>query len=517
MTGADGGGRYEILGVIGRGGFGAVYHARYHGRHGFLQDVALKVVLPGQADGEASTRLRDEARVLALLHHPNIVAVHRLSLLDVGWAVAMERVQGVDLAQLVAHLGRMPVGPSLEVVAQVADALEHAWGLVGPGGVPLRAVHRDIKPQNLRLTRPGIVKVLDFGIAHALFSARESRTARDRVPGTLEYMAPERFEGVQGPEGDLYALGAVLYAMLAGEGLGPARDEPAAHEGRIERRLARLADSRPELPHEVLDLLYSMVRFDPTLRPDAGAVARRARLLARTLGGAALVDLAGRWILSVGAEAPESTDAVVGTTLVERAAPDEPPADATVFAPVVAPTAAIRGPRRASALVPGVTAAAIHPAPPGEGAVRAPDRWVDRLSWTHASVFAALLLVALGLALRSGVARTQAPSPEAVPPTAPPVVAAELPPSTPAQPTDETAPAPAPAPERVQVRVSGDAAWVELVRAGRRVRLPAAVAPGEWEVQVRFPSREDAASKGTVVVRPGLTIHCQSAFLDCDW
>ena len=152
-------GHYEILGVLGRGGFGAVYSARFHGRHGFVQDVALKVVLPGSFDDELAVRLRDEARVLALIQHPNIVSVYRLSLLDAGWAVAMERVRGADLAQLVEGRGPLPVGAALEIVAQVAGALRFAWSQTGPDGQPLHAVHRDIKPENLRLSEHGIVKV----------------------------------------------------------------------------------------------------------------------------------------------------------------------------------------------------------------------------------------------------------------------------------------------------------------------------------------------------------------------
>ena len=315
----SGTGRYQILGVLGRGGFGAVYHARFFGRHGFVQDVALKVVLPGSADEELAVRLRDEARVLALLQHPGIVSVFRLSLLEQGWAVAMERVRGADLAQIVEARGPLPAEAALEIVAQVAGALRFAWTHPGPDGRPLSAVHRDIKPENLRLSEHGLVKVLDFGIAHAVFAARESLTARDRVPGTLKYMAPERFEGQQGPSGDIYALGCVLYALLSGSVLGAARGDEEAHDAWIRKRISRLSEARADLDQELLVLLYSALRFRPEDRPDAEALERAARGLSR--GGPGLAALAPHLLAGLGEAAPDTEDPAVGATLRELSEP----------------------------------------------------------------------------------------------------------------------------------------------------------------------------------------------------
>ncbi len=503
-------GQYEILGVLGRGGFGAVYHARFHGRHGFVQDVALKVVLPGSADEELAARLRDEARVLALLQHPNIVSVFRLSLLDQGWAVAMERVRGADLAELVDARGPLPAGAALEIVAQVAGALRFALHHPGPDGQPLRAVHRDIKPENLRLSEHGLVKILDFGIAHAVFAARESQTAQDRVPGTLRYMAPERFEGQQGPSGDVYALGCVLYALLAGEALGAARDEEEAHDAWARRRIGRLAEARDVLDQDVLLLLYSLLRFRPEDRPDAAELERAARELGRAQGEPSLGELAPRWLATLGERGPDTEDPAVGALLRELSAPavvQTPRVDPeTVFAPVALPPPLGR-----------VQRAPLQPIDTGERArpTGAPSL-TERVTWAHAAGFAALLALGFG-AVGAALLPEEPVAP--VVPTLPVVQAA-----TPAEAApDEVAAAlvstePArETPETVLVQVSGDAEQVELVRGERRARLPARVSPGEWQVEARFPGVEGSRDKGTVQVRAGLKIRCEGEFMTCAW
>ena len=514
-------GHYQILGVLGRGGFGAVYHARFHGRHGFVQDVALKVVLPGSADEELAVRLRDEARVLALLQHPGIVSVFRLSLLEQGWAVAMERVRGADLAQIIEARGPLPAGPALEIVAQVAGALRFAWSHPGPDSAPLRAVHRDIKPENLRLSEHGLVKVLDFGIAHAIFAARESQTARDRVPGTLKYMAPERFDGQQGPSGDVYALGCVLYALLAGEVLGAARGDEEAHDGWVRKRVGRLSEARPDLDQELLVLLYSLLRFQPEARPDAAALERSARGLLRGAPGAPLADLAPAWLAALGEAPPDTGDPAVGAVLRELSAPSVAQPEVleqpeTVFSPMPVPEPA--GQARRAALVHASTDGDARPRRPPA----APRPW-ERITWGHVAAF--IVLLGLGFGGAGAALRREEPAgPVASAPAEAATVAPEIAPIAP----DEGLEAPdaprqsatarqAPQPETVLVQVSGDAELVELVRGARRVRLPARVAPGPWSLAVRFPGAAASRDKGSVTVRAGLQIRCDAEFVTCDW
>lgn len=144
--------------------------------------------------------------------------VDRLTRINGQWAVVMEYVEGVDLRHLIAH-GPLPARPAVEIVGEVASALHVAYTREGPNGQPLHLIHRDIKPPNIQITPDGGVKVLDFGIARAEFRGREGETHSLRF-GTPEYMSPERIDMVDGPEGDIYALGAVLYESLVDKRLG---------------------------------------------------------------------------------------------------------------------------------------------------------------------------------------------------------------------------------------------------------------------------------------------------------
>src|SRR5207344_2589248 len=147
-------GPYEILSAIGAGGMGEVYRARDTKLN---RDVALKVLPDSFAnDPDRLARFLREAQVLASLNHPNIAHIHGLE--DSGGvrALVMELVEGEDLSQRIAR-GPIPLDEALPIARQIADALEaaHEQGII----------HRDLKPANIKVTRDGVVKVLDFGLA----------------------------------------------------------------------------------------------------------------------------------------------------------------------------------------------------------------------------------------------------------------------------------------------------------------------------------------------------------------
>src|SRR5579884_1272145 len=204
-------GRYEVRGVLGRGGFATVYRA-----HDPLlgRDVALKALLPALcAEPEDRARFLTEARALARLRHPHIVAVY-----DVGEAAGrpfftMQLVEGETLAALLKRRGWLEPSELLPVLEQIGDALDyvHRAGLV----------HRDLKPENIMLERsaalpaPPHVLLMDFGV---VLSQRGERLTQPGVGlGTPGYVAPEQIEGGDvGPAADIYALGALTYEALAG-------------------------------------------------------------------------------------------------------------------------------------------------------------------------------------------------------------------------------------------------------------------------------------------------------------
>lgn len=266
--------RYDIEQVLGRGGFGTVYRARMSGSGGFSKHVALKVLNADVAStADVIQRLRDEARMLGLLRHRAIVQVEGLVHLDDRWAVVMEFVDGASLSEL-ARLGPLPPSVALEVGEEVATALEVAYSHPASSGDVLRLLHRDIKPSNVQLTARGEVKLLDFGVARADFAAREAHT-RSLILGSIDYLAPERLEMIDSHKGDIYALGATIFELLAGEPFGRASVNPRRHASNLDERLA--AKIAPLGDGELVALLRSTLAYDDSDRPDAAALSRSLR------------------------------------------------------------------------------------------------------------------------------------------------------------------------------------------------------------------------------------------------
>ena len=312
--------RFRLLRTLGTGAHGAVHLAEVHSDEGFVQTLAVKWLHDryGQ-DTDLVGRLRDEARLLALLHHDRIVHVHGLTRIDGRLAVLMEPVHGADLSRLESP---MPPRAALELVAAVADALDAAWHAHPQGAEePLHVVHRDIKPSNIMVTERGAVKVMDFGVARASFEDREARTVSQQF-GTARYMAPERWlEGVANAPSDVFSLGVTLCELLTG------RDVPRP-------RLARAAYQADE---DQRQLVREMCAFEPEARPSAADVESRALDLAADATGETLRSWARSWV--PGARTEPSP--VEGTEVLEDAGADTvdfgavaTPATSTATAPV---------------------------------------------------------------------------------------------------------------------------------------------------------------------------------------
>jgi tRNA A-37 threonylcarbamoyl transferase component Bud32 len=305
--------RYRIEQVLGRGGFGTVYKAMLTAAGDFQKPVALKVLNEDMVDRSGVLeRLKDEARLLGLLHHRAIVQVDGLARLDGRWAVVMEYVEGVSLRELLST-GPIPVGPTLLIAAEVSGALDAAWRRLGPSGQPLRLLHRDIKPSNIQLTPNGDVKLLDFGVARADLDSREAETKRHLV-GSLPYMAPERFELDDGPAGDVYSLGVSLCELLGAQISGRTRPRPDEHARRVDSLVTQL----PTLPPSLRDLLLSMLAYEPADRPGARDCERMATQLFAELGGGLwLHDYAENAVPPVLKDRPMLQDVLTGTLLAE--------------------------------------------------------------------------------------------------------------------------------------------------------------------------------------------------------
>jgi hypothetical protein len=198
-------GKYEILGRLGSGAMGVVYHAR----DPLLErDVALKVMLPQIArDPEQKHRFEREARAVARMMHPNVVTVFDLGYhADGSPYIAMEFLSGNDLFHLMRATPPLSLERKIAIVVSVLEGLAHAHKV----GI----VHRDIKPANVFLTEEGAVKIMDFGVARF---AMGNITGTGMVVGTAEYMSPEQVRGeVVDGRSDLFAAGAMLYELVRG-------------------------------------------------------------------------------------------------------------------------------------------------------------------------------------------------------------------------------------------------------------------------------------------------------------
>jgi eukaryotic-like serine/threonine-protein kinase len=226
-------GSYRLIEKLGDGGMAMVYRAVVQGPEGFERPVVIKRVLPELSrDQKFVDMFLSEAKLCARLHHPNIVQVHALGEVGGEYFLAMEYVDGMDLATALkrAHdLARpMPLGVACYIASELASALAYAHALTDAEGRPLEIVHRDVNPSNLMLTKQGSLKLLDFGIARAAAHARvrSEKTRTGTLKGKISYMAPEQAEGVAiDRRADLFALGIVLYECLTLDRLFRGGDE----------------------------------------------------------------------------------------------------------------------------------------------------------------------------------------------------------------------------------------------------------------------------------------------------
>ncbi len=285
---------FRIGPCVGRGGFGEVYRATMRTSGGLETEVALKLLRPDPLRrADAGRRFRDEGRMLSRLRHPAVVrAVDWADLGDGHQALVTEFVDGADLGACCA--AGLPPRALLEVVGAVASALDASFHTPGPDGAPLRVIHRDIKPTNIRIGRHGQVRLLDFGIASFGSDEREARTESDLVVGSMPYMAPERFsERSSSPAADQYGLGCCLFEGLAGEPFHlDARlrelSALALDPHRAADHRARRLEALSGVPAEVRSLLERCLAHDPADRPSAAEVAAACESLAETTSGPTL-------------------------------------------------------------------------------------------------------------------------------------------------------------------------------------------------------------------------------------
>jgi eukaryotic-like serine/threonine-protein kinase len=198
-------GSYKITDKIGEGGMGAVFR----GIDVMLErEVAVKMLRPELSQQpNIVERFRSEAVTLAKLNHPNIATLYSFVRQGDDFFMVMEFVRGETLDDLIRRSGAMPVNKAIGLLCQALEGIDHAHRM----GI----VHRDVKPANMMMTESGTLKVMDFGIARVLGTAR--MTKQGNIVGTIEYMSPEQVRGQEtDARSDIYSLGILLYEMLTG-------------------------------------------------------------------------------------------------------------------------------------------------------------------------------------------------------------------------------------------------------------------------------------------------------------
>ncbi len=359
-------GNYWLDERVAVGGMAEVFRARRVGARGFAREVCVKRMLPHLGeDPELVALFLDEARTGSKLRHRNIVAIDELGAHEGRYFLAMEYVRGADLGRLTAALRARGehLSPALAVyVAREALAgLSAAHGARDPDdGTPLRVVHRDVSPENILLSFEGEVKLTDFGIARSTLRTRG--TSDGVVRGRYGYMPLEQLSGEPvDARADLFALGVVLYELLAGaHPFHPAHGEPTVESivaAQVTDRRAPLSARCPGLSPALCACVESLLAPDPAARP-ASADAARASLEEVSERGGSASELAAVMARAFGArtgqaregaqegaqEGARVSDPSAVTRTAWRGVEEEPPSNDPVARGATEPDArAVRG------------------------------------------------------------------------------------------------------------------------------------------------------------------------------
>lgn len=247
-------GRYHILSIIGRGGMGVVYQVR---DNVLQEELALKVLLPHFADDKSVVeRFINEVRITRKIAHPNIVRVHDIGSMGNSLYISMEYVDGESLRNIMKARGKnqpLTVRQAVYIVSQLCIALKYAHRYT---------IHRDIKPDNIMITRNNHVKLMDFGISK--LKGEKFQTLTDAAIGTPCYMAPEQMQHTVEVDGraDIYSLGVVLYELVTGR-LPVGIYQPAS-------QIAQ------DVPLELDNIIKKCLESDPNKRYQSPAELREA-------------------------------------------------------------------------------------------------------------------------------------------------------------------------------------------------------------------------------------------------
>ena len=278
-------GKYNLLERIGVGGMAEVWRAKTLGAEGFTKDLVIKRILPKFTGDEESVRMFiDEARLVAKMHHPNIVQIFDFDKEGDRYYLAMELVEGRDLRQAEKSAAKagvwFPVPMSVYLIAEALKGLHYAHTRLDHGKA-LEIVHRDVSPHNILISFSGDVKISDFGIAKV--AERASSATTGTVKGKLAYMSPEQITG-QPLDGrtDIYSMGIVFWELLTRHRLFFGPDEHDVIRRVRDGIVPPPRQYNPEIPEEVEKIVLKMLVPNRAQRyQSAGEVARHLTAVAQ--------------------------------------------------------------------------------------------------------------------------------------------------------------------------------------------------------------------------------------------
>ncbi len=267
--------RYELIGEIATGGMATVFLARRGGVGGFQRFVAIKRLHPHlQNEPEFVEMFLDEARLAALIHHPNVVPILEVGESDTGYYLVMEYVEGDTLSRIVARtmsLGQLPPRHVvLRIILDTLAGLHAAHELRDDRGQMLGLVHRDVSPQNVLVGVDGTARITDFGVARA--SSRLTSTAHGKLKGKLAYMAPEQTRGDElDRRTDLFAMGIMLWEVLCARRLFKADSEAATLQRILVEPIRPPSEVLPAIPRAFDAVVLRALDRDATRRYQTAA------------------------------------------------------------------------------------------------------------------------------------------------------------------------------------------------------------------------------------------------------
>lgn len=271
-------GPYTILGKIGGGGMAEIFLVKTQGYSGFEKLLALKRILPSFSNNPSFAQLLiQEAKLAARLQHHNVVQVYDLGEIDGQVYIAMEYIQGRDLARVLSGAYKLketlPLELSLWIATEFLTGLDYAHRLQGGGTRPLRIIHRDISPQNILISSEGEVKVTDFGIARIVAESSPDPALPGNLHGKFGYMSPEQIQGdAVDQRSDIFSSGVVLWELLAGKRLFRSKNPETTIRLVLQMLIQPPSSVNPEVPPEIDRICLRALARDPNQRyPTVGA------------------------------------------------------------------------------------------------------------------------------------------------------------------------------------------------------------------------------------------------------